>query len=33
MKRKADTVRYTAEAIDDMRARGESRPDWAVVKA
>ncbi len=33
MKRKGDTVRYTAEEIDEMLARGESRTDWAAVKA
>jgi uncharacterized protein (DUF4415 family) len=32
MKRKGDTVRYTAEQIDAMLARGESRTDWARVK-
>lgn len=32
MKRKGDTVRYTAEEIDAMLARGESRTDWAAVK-
>ena len=32
MKRKGDTVRYTAEEIDDVLARGESRTDWAAVK-
>ena len=33
MKRKGDTVRYTAEEIDEMLARGESRTNWAAVKA
>ena len=33
MKRRADTVRYTAEEIDEMLAHGESRTDWAAVKA
>jgi len=33
MKRRGDAVRYTAEEIDEMRARGESRTDWAAVKA
>jgi uncharacterized protein (DUF4415 family) len=33
MKGKGDTVRYTAEEIDEMLARGESRTDWAAVKA
>lgn len=33
MKRKGDTVRYTAEEIDEMLARGESRTDWVTVKA
>jgi uncharacterized protein (DUF4415 family) len=32
MKRKDDTVHYTAEEIDDMLGRGESRTDWAAVK-
>ncbi len=32
MKRKGDTVRYTAEEIDAMLARGDSRTDWARVK-
>lgn len=32
MKRKGDTVRYTAEEIDAMLARGESRTDWDAVK-
>jgi uncharacterized protein (DUF4415 family) len=32
MKRKGDTVCYTAEEIDQMLARGESRTDWAAVK-
>ncbi len=33
MKKKDDTVRYTAEQIDTMLARGESRTDWVAVKA
>jgi uncharacterized protein (DUF4415 family) len=33
MKKKDDTVRYTAEEIDALLARGESRTDWAAVKA
>jgi uncharacterized protein (DUF4415 family) len=33
MKRRGDTVRYTAEEIDELLARGESRTDWAAVKA
>jgi uncharacterized protein (DUF4415 family) len=33
MKRKGDTVRYTAEEIDKLLAGGESRTDWAAVKA
>ena len=33
MKRKGDIVRYTAEEIDARLARGESRTDWARVKA
>ena len=32
MKKKGDTVRYTADEIDAMLARGESRTDWARVK-
>ena len=32
MKRKRDIARYTAEEIDAMLARGESRTDWARVK-
>ena len=32
MKRRGDTVRYTAEEIDEMLARGESRTDWAAVE-
>jgi len=31
MKKKGDTVRYTAEEIDRMLARGESSTDWAAV--
>ena len=33
MKRRGTAVRYTAEEIDEMLARGESRTDWAAVKA
>jgi uncharacterized protein (DUF4415 family) len=33
MKRKGDTVRYSAEEIDEMLAGGESRTDWAAVKS
>jgi uncharacterized protein (DUF4415 family) len=33
MKKKGDIARYTAEEIDSMLARGESRTDWAAVKA
>ncbi len=32
MKRKDDTVRYTAEELDAMLARGDSRTDWAAVR-
>jgi hypothetical protein len=32
MKRKGDTVRYSAEEIDAMLAQGRSRTDWAAVK-
>jgi uncharacterized protein (DUF4415 family) len=31
MKKRNDTVRYTAEQLDVMRPRGESRTDWAKV--
>jgi uncharacterized protein (DUF4415 family) len=33
MKKKGDIARYTAEEIRAMLARGESRTDWAAVKA
>ena len=33
MKKKGDIARYTAEEISAMLARGESRTDWAAVKA
>jgi uncharacterized protein (DUF4415 family) len=33
MKRSGGTVRYTAEEIDEMLVRGESRTDWAAVEA
>jgi uncharacterized protein (DUF4415 family) len=32
MKRKGAIARYTAEEIDAMLARGDSRTDWARVK-
>ncbi len=32
MRRKGDTVRYTAEEIDAMLAQGDSRTDWSAVK-
>jgi uncharacterized protein (DUF4415 family) len=32
MRRKGDTVRYTAEEIDAMLAQGASRTDWSAVK-
>jgi len=31
--KKSDTVRYSAEQLDNMRRRGESRTDWARVDA
>jgi uncharacterized protein (DUF4415 family) len=33
MKKKGDIARYTAEEVSAMLARGESRTDWAAVKA
>lgn len=33
MVRKGDLVRYTAEEIDEMLRRGESRTDWTKVDA
>jgi uncharacterized protein (DUF4415 family) len=33
MKKRNATVRYTAEQLDAMRRRGESRTDWAKVDA
>jgi uncharacterized protein (DUF4415 family) len=33
MERKGDTVRYTAEELKAMIARGEDRTDWAKVDA
>ena len=33
MRRRGDTVRYTAPEIDKMLTRGASRTDWAGVKA
>jgi uncharacterized protein (DUF4415 family) len=33
MKKKGDITRYTAEEISAMLARGDSRTDWAAVKA
>jgi hypothetical protein len=33
MKNRSDMVRYTAEQLDAMRRRGESRTDWAKVDA
>jgi uncharacterized protein (DUF4415 family) len=33
MKNSSDPVRYTAEQLDAMRQRGESRTDWAKVEA
>lgn len=31
--KKENIVRYTAEELAEMRARGESRTDWAKVDA
>jgi len=33
MKKKNDTVRFSAEQLENMRRRGESRTDWARVDA
>ena len=33
MKKRNATARYTAEQLDAMRRRGESRTDWARVDA
>ena len=33
MKKRSDTVRYSAEQLDAMRRRGESRTDWPKVDA
>lgn len=33
MQKRNDTARYTAEQLDAMRRRGESRTDWAKVDA
>jgi uncharacterized protein (DUF4415 family) len=33
MKRRGNIVRYTAEEIDAMTARGEDQTDWAAVDA
>jgi uncharacterized protein (DUF4415 family) len=33
MRRSGGIVRYTAEEIDEMIARGEDRTDWAAVDA
>ena len=33
MKKKNDTVRFSAEQLETMRRRGESRTDWAKVDA
>jgi uncharacterized protein (DUF4415 family) len=33
MKKRNDTAHYTAEQLDAMRRRGESRTDWAKVDA
>src|SRR5262252_5641998 len=33
MKKGDDTVRYSAEQLDAMRRRGESRTDWTKVDA
>ncbi len=32
MKKRGDTVRYTAEEVDAMLARGDSRTDWGAVQ-
>ena len=33
MRKKNDTVRFSAEQLENMRRRGESRTDWARVDA
>jgi hypothetical protein len=33
MSKKRDTVRYTAEEVAALRARGEDKTDWARVNA
>jgi uncharacterized protein (DUF4415 family) len=33
MRKRNDTVRYSAEQLDAMRRRGESRTDWTKVDA
>jgi uncharacterized protein (DUF4415 family) len=33
MEKKNDTVRFSAEQLETMRRRGESRTDWAKVDA
>ena len=33
MWRRGNIVRYTAEELEEMRGRGESRTDWAKVDA
>ena len=33
MRRQGNIVRYTAEELDEMIGRGESRTDWAKVNA
>ena len=33
MRKRRDTVRYSAEQLDAMRRRGESRTDWTKVDA
>jgi uncharacterized protein (DUF4415 family) len=33
MKKKNDTVRFSAEQLETMRRRGESRTDWVKVDA
>ena len=33
MRRRGDIVRHTAEELDEMIARGESKTDWAAVDA
>jgi uncharacterized protein (DUF4415 family) len=33
MRKRGGTVRYTADEIDQMLARGDSRTDWASVRA